>query len=112
MHVSKQYAKDYVSVEDVASAICRLSLSSNLKHNIYNIATGSNVSSQKIADKIKVYTDCEIIWHDLDVANEEKFPITNIKRITKDIDFTPSSVLDDLPLMISEFKKVLTPVSN
>jgi len=110
MFVTKEYAKDYVSVTDVASAICKLSLLQDLKHDIYNIASGTNVTALQIADLINKYTDCEIIWHSVD--NEEHFPTTDITQVVNEIDFTPSSVLNDLPMMISEFKKILLPGEN
>lgn len=108
MYVSKQYAKDYVSVKDVANAICHLSQASDLSYKIYNIASGTNVSSLQIAEIIESHTGCEVVWHALDFTNEEQFPVTDIKRIINDIDFAPSSVLEDLPQMISAFKRELS----
>lgn len=104
MYVSKQYTKDYVSVKDVAGSICQLSQANDLSSKIYNIASGSNVSSLQIADILEAHTGCEVIWHDLDFTHEEQFPVTDITRITNEIDYAPCSVLDDLPQMISAFK--------
>lgn len=112
MYVSKQYAKDYVSVEDVADAVYRLTLCENLEHKIYNIASGINVSSFQIAEILEKHTGCEVVWHDLDFSNEEKFPTTSVQLISDSIRFLPSSVLDDLPLMISKFEQVLTPTPS
>jgi nucleoside-diphosphate-sugar epimerase len=112
MYVSKQYTKDYVSVEDVAGAICRLALTRDLKHKVYNIASGNNTSSSDIADLIQEHTGCNVIWHSVDADSEEQFPVTSIQQLTQEIDYEPSFVLDDLPLMIFKFKKVLKPLSG
>ena len=108
--MSKQYAKDYISVEDVADAVYRLTLCEKLEHKIYNIASGINVSSFRIAEVIQNHTGCDVVWHEIEFDNEEKFPETNIKLTKNSIDFSPSYVLDDLPFMISKFKRVLTQI--
>ena len=112
MYVSKQYAKDYISVEDLADAVYRLTLCEKLGHKIYNIASGINVSSFRIAEVIQNHTGCDVVWHEIDVNNEEKFPETNIKLTKNSIDFSTSYVLDDLPLMISKFKRILTQIKK
>lgn len=105
MYVTKTYSKDYVSVNDVAEAICKLSIKKRLSYDIYNVASGYNVSSLQIANILEKHTNCKIIWHDSDI--EEEFPVTDISRITDEISFRPRAVLDDFPLMISGFKKAL-----
>ena len=105
MYVSKDYAKDYVSVMDVANSIYQLSLCDRLDSKIYNVGSGINISSREIAEVLSRETDCEIIWHKTPF-NEEVFPETDISKLVAQIDFSPRSVLDDLPKLITEFKQV------
>ena len=107
MYVSKSYEKDYVSVSDVVNAIFYLALTDVLKHKVYNIASGINVSAKSIADILQKHTNCEIVWHDRDYTREDQFPVTNIQRLSNEMEYNPNFVLNDLPLMIKKFKKLL-----
>lgn len=102
MHVTKKYQKDYVSVHDVAYAICQLATKGDLKYRIFNIASGFNTSAESIANILQKETKCNINWHD--VKCDEIFPINSISRLKEEIEFNPSNVLDDLLDMIREFK--------
>ena len=106
MYVSKNYAKDYVSVHDVAEAIYSLTLVKNLNDKVFNLASGVNTSSSEIANMLKKYTDCKVIWHT--TKNEDDvFPVTKIDLINQYIDFSPKNVLEDLPKMISQYKEAI-----
>lgn len=105
MYVSKEYAKDYVSVDDVAEAIYQLSKAENLADRIFNIASGFNVTANQIAKVLKEETGCTIYWHG-SVVNEV-FPKTNIDRITKMNHYRPKNVLLDLKSMINKYKSSL-----
>jgi nucleoside-diphosphate-sugar epimerase len=108
MYIAKDYAKDYVSVKDVASS-CILIASNELCHNqTINVAAGYNITAKQIADVLQEHTQCEIIWHKIDFPNES-FPTTDITTINQLItNFRPNNVLVDLKEMITEFKKVLS----
>lgn len=108
MYIAKDYAKDYVSVKDVASSCIEIA-SNELCHNqTINVAAGYNITAKQIADVLQEHTQCEIIWHEIDFPNES-FPTTDITTINQLItNFTPNNVLVDLKDMITEFKKVLS----
>tara|TARA_R110002033_G_scaffold96187_1_gene145090 strand:- start:7608 stop:8435 length:828 start_codon:yes stop_codon:yes gene_type:complete len=104
MYIAKEYAKDYVSVIDVASSCISLSLIKSSRNKIVNIAAGYNVTAQDVADVLQKHTGCEVVWHDIDFPNEI-FPVTDITQIEKFlVDYNPRNVLDDLRYMIDKFK--------
>jgi nucleoside-diphosphate-sugar epimerase len=102
MYVSKEYAKDYVSVDDVAKAIYQLSKAENLADRIFNIASGFNVTASQIGKVLKEETGCEIFWHE--GAVDEVFPATSTNRISECYKFSPKNVLIDLKKMIRDYK--------
>jgi len=105
MYVAPEYAKDYVSVTDVAEIIYKIS--NHNEHIIYNIASGENTSAQQIADVITFNTGCTVDWHSGFVG--EKFPVTDITRSTVEFEYRYANVLSDMKVMIDSFKKSLKP---
>ncbi|MCD1124784.1 SDR family oxidoreductase [Jinshanibacter sp. LJY008] len=105
MYVPMSYSKDYVSVDDVA--LTTILLAKNdipIKEKIINVASGYNVSAKEIADILHKKTNCEIIWHDIDFA-EEYFPRIEVDNLLKYIpEYNPRKILDDLNYMIDDFK--------
>lgn len=103
MYIAPEYAKDYVSVTDVASTTIALAKHPEAIGRIVNIAAGYNVTAQQIADVLQTYTQCQIIWHQVNFPRE-KFPVTKIDELKKLIeDFKPCNVIDDLKSMIDDF---------
>jgi nucleoside-diphosphate-sugar epimerase len=108
MYVSPEYAKDYVSVNDVAKVCVWLAENSSTNNEIYNVASGLNVTASEIAGVIHHETGCNVIWHDGNFPREE-FPETSIKKLSGHVpEFKPQSVLDDLKIMIASYKAELT----
>lgn len=107
MFVAPEYAKDYVSVNDVAKACVWLAENKNANKKIYNVASGFNVTAKQIADVIEKETACKVNWHDCNFPREE-FPVTSISKLTNEIpDYKPQHVLDDLKIMIASYKEEL-----
>ncbi|MEC6831858.1 SDR family oxidoreductase [Photobacterium toruni] len=102
MYVTPDYKKDYISVIDVAYATCELAEKSELSQRIFNIASGVNTSACDIANLLRKETGCNINWHEVSV--DDIFPVNDISMIKNEIIFNPKNVLDDLKLMIDEFK--------
>lgn len=102
MYVPQNYSKDYVSVDNVADAIYRLSYSDQLEERIYNIASGRNVSALEIAGILEKETSCSITWHES--SPNEHFSIVTLNNLNEIYDYRPSCVLKDLTDMISRFK--------
>jgi nucleoside-diphosphate-sugar epimerase len=105
MYVTPQYAKDYVSIHDLVDAVCQLAEKDNLSHDIYNIASGVNTTASDIAEVLKRETKCKVNW--IESSVDEYFPINEISRLQQEVSFNPSSVLDDLKIMIDDFKEKL-----
>ena len=104
MYIRKSYAKDYVSVHDVAKSCIALSKISESNNKIFNVAVGINISAEQISSVLQEQTCCKVVWHDIDFPSEE-FPETDI-RLIKEIlpDYNPRNVLDDLKGMVLDFK--------
>jgi nucleoside-diphosphate-sugar epimerase len=102
MYISPSYSKDYISVDDVCFLIKSLAFKNQPVHRIYNLGSGVNISSKKIADVIQSNTDCDVNWHDS--PEDDYFPITDISRVKEEFNFKPRQILDDLVVMIEEFK--------
>ncbi|TKF69490.1 SDR family oxidoreductase [Vibrio sp. F13] len=104
MYVEPSYSKDYVSVEDIADVTIKLALRDNINREIYNLASGENVSAEDIANILEKETACEVKWHK--GGNKEIFPVINIKKIKNEFEFSPRSVLEDLSSMINSYKLI------
>ncbi|WP_068711523.1 NAD-dependent epimerase/dehydratase family protein [Vibrio tritonius] len=102
MYVDKTYSKDYVSVLDVVDIIFRLSMTNN-EFEVYNIASGENVTAEDIASILVSNTGCKVIWHDNNVT--DVFPVTSISRLKYEFNYKPSCVLSDLKMMILDYKR-------
>lgn len=108
MYIAKDYAKDYVSVVDVASCCIQISKLEKVTQKIINIAAGYNVTAQQIADVLVKETGCDLVWHDI-AFPDERFPETDISLLQELIPtHVPKDVLSDLYKMINEFRKVLS----
>ncbi len=105
MYIAPSYAKDYVSVYDVvASTLALINIKATPK--IVNIAYGQNVTAQEISNVLLENTDTKINW--LNNTNScEAFPETDISKLKELIDYKPRYVLDDLKLLINDFKSKL-----
>jgi nucleoside-diphosphate-sugar epimerase len=108
MFIAKEYAKDYVSVTDVASSCIALVLNDESNGKVINIAAGINVTAQQIADVLESKTGCEVVWHQGEFPKEE-FPQTDVTEIKAIIPcYKPASVLADLADMVNDFRAVLS----
>jgi len=100
MYVTPSYAKDYVSVKDVADIVYQVSLEA--KKNVYNIASGVNTTAAEIAELLKIHSGCEVIWHP--GYKDDHFPITDISNIEDEFNFKPRSLAEDIQSMITSLK--------
>ncbi len=106
MYVTPEYRKDYISVDDICFLLEKIILKKDLKRRVYNLAAGHNVSAMDIATVLNEETEAEVVWHP--VTLEDKFPITNISSLRDEFNFSPSNVVVDLKLMLSDFKKAFS----
>lgn len=102
MFVDPTYAKDYVSVNNVVKIVYELVTKQKVKHNIYNVASGLNITANSIANKLCSLTGCDVIWHENKVT--DMYPTIDIKRVKEEFGFEPDCVLNDLERLVQEMK--------
>lgn len=108
MFVSQEYEKDYVSVNDVSQSILELSQMKEAVGEIFNIASGYNTSALSISNILEEKTGCEIKWN-TPYPLKEIFPVTEISKLGNILkSYKPRSVLEDLAIMIDEFKSEIS----
>lgn len=100
LFVDRNYAKDYVSVDDLVSACFKL-LDKNYK-GTFNIASGVNVTAEVISKLLSDRTNCKVNWHESKV--QEIFHPIEISKIKSLINFSPKKLEDELSLMIGNFR--------
>lgn len=88
--------KDYVCVDDVVEQL--IWIAAEGKQQIYNVASGVNVSNKELRLKLQELTGCEIEFaaH----APVIKFPPIDIQRQRAELGFVPSSLLRDLQWLV------------
>jgi nucleoside-diphosphate-sugar epimerase len=101
LHTALNSEKDYISVEDVAYLLPKISISG--KYRLYNIASGMNISNNALLQSIKKETGC-IIEVKKD-AKSIKFPIININRIKHEFGFSPIKLNDVIHKVIANYKQ-------
>ncbi|SBS61196.1 NAD-dependent epimerase/dehydratase family protein [Vibrio atlanticus] len=106
MYISPSYAKDYVSVSDVVESTLAL-LKVKPTPRVVNVAYGQNVTAQEISEVLTINTNTKINWLKSNLNSCEIFPETDISQLKELIDYKPRYVLDDLKLLIDEFKNKL-----
>jgi len=93
-------AKDYINVADVVQGLIQIATSG--RERIYNLAGGVNVSHRELMEKLRILSGCQIEFAtDAPVVN---FPPIDIERMRREFNFTPSSVLDDLPELVRVYQ--------
>lgn len=92
--------KDYISVDDVTGLLIKMS--GGCRGNIYNLASGANVSNAEILEKISGLTGC--VYEVSAGAKKRKFPRISIEKITEEFKFKPSSsILDDMDGLVKQY---------
>lgn len=100
LRTSLQSAKDYISINDVVDMLIKIA--TNGRHQIYNLASGTNVSNIELMEKISNQTGCQV-----EVAPDALtiiFPKISIQRIREEFNFTPSNVLDDIDKLVETYR--------
>jgi nucleoside-diphosphate-sugar epimerase len=106
LYTSLDSEKDYVSISDVVDALIKIATSG--RQDIYNIASGRNVSNLELMERIRQLTSCEI--EVAPGARRSVFPLVNIDRLTQEFHFRPAFILDDLPQLVDLYKCSVHPV--
>jgi nucleoside-diphosphate-sugar epimerase len=102
LHSTLDSEKDYVYIDDLVQLIPKI-ISSN-KFQVYNIASGYNISSNKIIDEIIRLTDCK-----LEIASDaKKFSSgqINIDRIKNEFNFEPTRITDKIKELVEFYQNL------
>lgn len=92
--------KDYININDVVDLLVKIALKGN--HNIYNVASGINISNYRLMERLKTLTGCEV--EVLSDAPTIKFPEINIQRIKDEFGFKPSLLLNDIDDLVELYR--------
>ncbi|HEX5889773.1 MAG TPA: NAD(P)-dependent oxidoreductase [Pyrinomonadaceae bacterium] len=92
--------KDYVWVHEVVENL--IWIAAQGKQQIYNVASGVNVSNAQLAARLQQLTGCEIEF--APGVPAIKYPRINIDRVRGEFGIVPSSVLDDLEWLLKSYK--------
>lgn len=97
-------AKDYVMIEDVTNMLVEISMHG--KKNLYNLASGMNISNRQILDTIEKNTACKMNASEL--GQIQHFPVIDITNLKNEFNFMPDSILDKIPDLIDFYKSNTT----
>ena len=102
LHSTLDSEKDYVYIDDLVELLPKI-ISSN-KFQIYNIASGYNISSNKIIDEIIRLTDCKLEI----TSNAKKFSSTqiDIERIKNEFNFVPTNIIEKIENIVKFYQKL------
>jgi nucleoside-diphosphate-sugar epimerase len=101
LQTSAASAKDYVSANDVIDGL--IDIATRGRQQIYNLASGVNVSNGELAESLRRLTSCEVEF--APAAQTVCFPKIDIERMQSEFNFTPSLLLGDLPHLVELYKK-------
>lgn len=90
-------SKDYISIVDVVNLIEKIALHG--QHQIYNLASGSNIDHQSLAGHLSYLTHIPVSF--LDGAPLRRFPRINVARIAQEFGLVQCNLLDDLEGLVA-----------
>jgi nucleoside-diphosphate-sugar epimerase len=89
--------KDYILIDDVVQLLTKISLEG--RSQIYNVASGINLSNKEIVSKIQKITKCELSFSTN--TFDYSFPKIDITKIINEFNFKPQPVLEYLEYLIN-----------
>jgi nucleoside-diphosphate-sugar epimerase len=101
LHTAPDSEKDYVWIADVVEQL--IWIAAEGKEQIYNVASGVNVSNRELAEKLGQLMGCEVAF--AAEAPLIKFPPITVKRVRREFGFIPSTLLPDLPWLVQLYKE-------
>ena len=99
LQTSAESAKDYISVDNVVDSL--IAIATRGKEQIYNLATGVNVSNAQLAETLR-RLGCTIEYSQS--ARLVTFPPINTDRLRAEFELQMSNVLDDMPELIEAYR--------
>ena len=92
--------KDYVLIDDVVKLLPKISVDG--KFQIYNVASGTNITNKELTSLIQKITKCTLSISD-DAFNYS-FPKIDISRIIDEFDFNPQLILPYLKELVNNYQ--------
>jgi nucleoside-diphosphate-sugar epimerase len=100
LRTSLDAERDYVSIDDVVDALIKIATEG--RHQVYNVASGVNVSNRELTQRISDLTGCRVeIVPD---PSRTTYPQININRIREEFGFAPASILDDMDRLVELYR--------
>ncbi len=96
-------ARDYLHVDVAAGAIIFAALRG--KERVYNVASGVNVTNAELAQRISELTGCRTEFDP--TAPTVAFPVVDTRRLRREFEIAPESLLELLPQLIGEYRRHL-----
>lgn len=100
LQTSDASAKDYISLSDVVDGL--IDIATRGRQQIYNLASGVNVSNGELVESLRRLTDCGVEF--ASTAPTVRFPRINIERMRDEFDFKPAPLLGDLAHLVDLYK--------
>ena len=93
--------KDYVSVHDVVGGL--IDVATRGRHEIYNIASGTNISHECLAEKIGKLTGVKVRFRPETCLASQ--PRISIERMQNEFDFKPALIMDELEGLVDSYRR-------
>ena len=104
LYINKNSTKDYIHIDDVIDLLIQIIKKG--KKNLYNVASGNNITLIEIAKLIKKETECKINLKNQSLKIIE--PKININRIKKEFNFKPKKQFNtQIKKIVKNFKNFL-----
>jgi nucleoside-diphosphate-sugar epimerase len=101
LQTSSASAKDYVSLDDVVNGL--IDIATKGQEQIYNVASGANVSNRKLAASLQSLTGCVVEF--AAAAPTISFPVIDSERMKDEFNFRPANVLSELAGLIALYRE-------
>lgn len=102
LYSSLSSAKDYLFIDDAVDLLIKIAV--NGKENIYNVASGHNISNEEIIAELK--KNMHFSYSIAQNASEMRFPKISVKKISDEFNFKPTSVLQQISTLLKPYKDV------
>lgn len=102
LHTSLDSSKDYILMDDALMLLTQIALSG--QKSLYNVASGLNITNRILAEQLIQITGCEL-HIDID-APTILFPPISVARISEEFFHPTRRVMDELPKIIFDFKRI------
>lgn len=101
LRTSLDAERDYVGIDDVVDALIKIATKG--RHQVYNVASGVNVSNRELTQRISELTGCQI--EIVPEPSQTTYPQINIDRMREEFGFTPANILHDMDQLVELYSR-------